>query len=741
MLPKLLCFLGFLGSLQSLYVFEMIGLYSICHGVDNLTSNFTRQGRLINFYVSQIPTIDYRAVDVCYNQSAMLQFTTDIVLTPTHNTEIPHLNESGKSVDAIIVHLPTEMFTLLMSVFSIADIMIIKLSRDIELPAYFTERLGFDITFPTIGIENVINTYWEEIIFVQIKSDDKASLASFENLVFNLKKGGKTCLKILSFDGSMQANKRLQDLLDEELNEKIVLFLVPNNETFKIPNPILTLNKSLIISSIDADPINNAGLNKTSIIIADFFSYFRLLANQIVSSSIEIPIFPPELAKEYVLTNRLQVMSIYSFLYFLSYISIHQSIEGPAVKDKTEYRKFVSANLMGLRNNDFKGFESQTKSKIHVDTLKNKCHQVNCTPGFQKSFGRNLATVWDEMIGYFCIPCPDNTYKQSYGDGPCQTCHSFYIPSLDKTQCVDPLIPVFLNRNRGISIVIIFVCAGGALLSIISLGVYFKYWRTPVVKTSDAYLSCLHLLIIALTFIILPILFLGEPTTMKCIVRLFVNGFLYNNNINMILTKSLKLIEAFATKTKVTDRKVFKTFLKQMSILFVNTGVALLIILVLMYKTTPTKSESINLEEGQREQFCNTGPHLNILFSFSICLHLACCYRAYQCRRLPGYLNEATTMVLASFIATVSFAVMYPIYHFQKNHIDGSLVHLIVLCSNNLVILLLVYSYKICIIIFHPQKNTKRFLRQMQLQEMQKNTGRLTAFSVFDGSVLRESVK
>lgn len=739
MLLRLLYLLCFVGHLRSLFMFKVIGFYSICGGVENLNSNFTRQGQLINFYVSQIESIHYSPADVCYNQPALLQFAVDtLILGSTFyedNNETGFQKESDRSIDAVIVHLPTEMFTVLMSVLSITDIMIIKFSQDIELPAYYTERLDFDIVFPTIGIENVINAYWKEVVFVEIKSDNKPSFLSLENLIINLEKTGQICLKILSFNGTKQANRRLQHLLNQDQNKKIVLFLVPEEEDFEIPDPIITLNKSIIISSIDASPFNVSKINKPSAIFARFFSYFRRIVNYGMSSSYEIPACPESYAKEY---DRLQVLSIYSFLY---YISMQQFFEeGLVIQDKGEYRNLIKKNLMELRNNDFKGFTSQSESDFKVNSLKNKCNQVKCPPGFEKHFGRNLDTVWDREISYFCIPCPGNTYKAVYGDGPCRTCHSFFIPSSDKVRCVDPLLPSYLELNRDISIAIIFVCVSGALLSLIFLGVYWRYWKTPVVKTSDAYLSCLHLMIIASTFIILPILYVGVPTTVKCTSRLFIVVLFYNNNINMILTKSLKLIDAFAMKTKVTDSKILKTFIKQMSILLINTGIGLLTISIMIQETTPMKAELINLKKGQREQFCNTGTQLNILIAFSICLHLACLYRAYQCRKLPGYLNEATSMVYASFICTVSLGVMYPIYYFQKNPIDSQLVHLVVLSGNNLLTLLFVYSYKIYLIIFRPQQNTKRFLRQLQLQEIQKNTGRL-AFSVFDGSTLREMTR
>ena len=163
------------------------------------------------------------------------------------------------------------------------------------------------------------------------------------------------------------------------------------------------------------------------------------------------------------------------------------------------------------------------------------------------------------------------------------------------------------------------------------------------------------------------------------------------------------------------------TSIKQISILIGNTVIGALILSPLMYKTFPRKSEFIHPDDLKRIQFCNTETHFNILIMFTILLHLVCTYRAFQCRKLPGYLNEATSIVFASFIPTLSFCVMFPIAYFQKNGVDVSVVHLAVLCGNNLIIIVCIYSYKLYIIIFHPEQNTMQFLRDIRLENIKKS--------------------
>ena len=104
-----------------------------------------------------------------------------------------------------------------------------------------------------------------------------------------------------------------------------------------------------------------------------------------------------------------------------------------------------------------------------------------------------------------------------------------------------------------------------------------------------------------------------------------------------------------------------------------------------------------------------------------IIIQLCSFIQAFRCRKLPSHLSEAINIVYGSFIVTVSLCVMFPIYFYQKNDENGELVQALVLSGNNLILLLFMYGKKIYIILFCPQKNTKKYFRGKQLQEMRKN--------------------
>ena len=154
-----------------------------------------------------------------------------------------------------------------------------------------------------------------------------------------------------------------------------------------------------------------------------------------------------------------------------------------------------------------------------------------------------------------------------------------------------------------------------------------------------------------------------------------------------------------------------------------NTIIGLMTLGILLYNEFPTKTSSIILHKLQRILHCNSAVHFNFLIFLTMLLQIACLYRAYQCRNLPGYLGEATTMLYASFVTTISFSVMFPIHYFQKNELDASLVHCIVLCGNNLATLVLMYGYKVYVVVFHPRVNTQKYLSEMRMQQMRKDAG------------------
>ena len=604
------------------------------------------------------------------------------------------------------------MFKITQDILSTTDTIVVKFTRDFTLPTNYADRLGFDVIFNVIEIEKVIREYWKEIIFIDLRST-KAS-ASMKELISYVKEENDICYKVLRIESSNKTHwSQLDQLIRKEKNNRLVTFFFKTEtEEFILPSSFLEYgNKSVIIGSVDL-LVKNESLPR-NIVRAPFFNEFRQLT-QYNMLHLVVPTLSsdPEYQK-YVS----EISSIVAFFYYSLNI-----FKRPASMSRQEYRKILKSNFMSAKERDFRGFkpinENQTKA-----SLTNNCTNIVCEPGFRKVFGSITSTLWDEEVGHFCQPCPKDEFKSTCGDDPCQSCHTFFIPNANRTTCINPLKAVYLEANSLIGAIIITLCVFGAFLPIFTFCIFLKNRESPVVKLSDATLSLLHLSFLATTSIVLPLVYFDQPNQGKCMSRLGVIVLLYNNSVSFIFIKCMKVLDAFTSDKQVTGRDVQRTSRQQILIFMVNAFLGSCILTVLLKGKLPVVLSTINIEQKQQIFYCNNSIQFNVLIAFAICLHLACSYRAYQYRHLPGYLSETTSIAIGSFAVTISFVVMYPISHFQKSQLGVTVVQVLFVAGNNILMYLFMYGYRMYMIIFRPKKNTKHYARQLQLQAAQERAG------------------
>ena len=722
------CF-GLFVLLQSVVCsLNVLGIFSMCENYPELQNNFTKQGAIYNYAVTTFydysPNLDYTGIDVCFNETVLLNFLIDEVLTNTSYFEIG--NDSAPfrhiKVDTIILHVPLHMFKITQDILSTTDIIIVKFTRDIILPTTYADRLGFDVISNLMKIEKLIREYWNEIILIDLQFS-KASVC-MEKIISFLKEERNICYKVLRIDPSDYGHlKQLDALISNEKNDRLVTFFFETkSEEFHIPSSFLDYNKSIIIGSVDV-LVKNESLPR-NIVRAPFVNVFRLLSQYSFLEQVEPSLtLDPDYQK-----FKFEINSLVAYFFFaLDYI------KRPLSMSQQEYRAILKSNLASTKESDFLGFEPINENRTK-ESLTNNCTDIVCEPGFRKVFGVVTSSLWDEEVGYSCQRCPEDKFKSTYGDGPCQSCQTFFIPNANRTKCINPSKLVYLEPNRRIGTIIIALCVLGAFLPVFTIFIFLKNRKSPIVRLSDSTFSLLHLCVLATTSIVLPLLYFDEPTEVKCVARLGIIVLFYNNSVSFILIKSMKLLNAFSSGVRTTGRDVQRTLMQQASIIVINTFLGLSILAILLYRKLPEVLSTLNIEQKQQIFYCDNNLHFSVLIAYTICLHLACSYRAYQYRNLPGYLSEATSIAIGSFAVTISFTVMYPISHFQKNQLDVSVVQILFVAGNNLLIYLFMYGYKMYLIIFQPRKNTKVYFRRLQMQAAKERSHLAVSFKFVDTS-------
>jgi len=327
--------------------------------------------------------------------------------------------------------------------------------------------------------------------------------------------------------------------------------------------------------------------------------------------------------------------------------------------------------------------------------------------------------MWEVEISYKCTLCPVNHSKPTFGDQKCQPCNGYFVSNKLRTKCIDPFLMAYITSNslEGVLCIVGFLISTQITLFIIAVFVWKR--ETPIVKSSDRMFTFFHLFIILATNVLLPVTYYGQLNVIKCISRSCVIAILYNGNFSVILVKSNKLVQVFQSKTRVSYNEMTRTKITQLFIITINVLVGLLIVFTMMENEPSKVGHSLDFYLKIRYQFCLSQWHSNVINFLSLFIQLGCMVQAFRCRSLPDHLNEAMSILYLSFFTVVSGTILFPIYHFQKNEIDASMVHLIVFQSNNLITLLLLYCKKTYIILFRQHLNTTQYFRQQQMKAIE----------------------
>jgi len=249
-----ICLLLHITLVQPKYRLHVRGIYSTCELEQEKRNDFTKQGTIFQYFASRDPFIEYQGIDVCYNQTSLVEIAVNMLLNPLFYIEHKGVDTLARyfNIDSIILHLPTDMFVVFQSILSVTDTMFVKFSRDIELPNRFADALAFDTTLTTISIEKVIAEHWREVLFLEIKHSNQKPSFIVEDLVHNLVTKEDTCLKMLSIDDANKTDvNRLEKLLEQEYNEQIAILVFNSKDRlYQLPSPIMKFNKSFIFAAV-----------------------------------------------------------------------------------------------------------------------------------------------------------------------------------------------------------------------------------------------------------------------------------------------------------------------------------------------------------------------------------------------------------------------------------------------------------------------------------------------------------
>ncbi|XP_040271494.1 taste receptor type 1 member 2-like isoform X1 [Bufo bufo] len=255
-----------------------------------------------------------------------------------------------------------------------------------------------------------------------------------------------------------------------------------------------------------------------------------------------------------------------------------------------------------------------------------------------------------------CVSCVAGTYLHK--NGTCVSCSADQWSTEGSTFCYNKT-RCFLTWNDVITIALFVTGVLGILLTAVVIVTFIVHLSSPVVKAAGGRMCFLMLISLAVAYLSV-LAYLGEPSVIKCTMRLPIYSTALTICFSYISIRSFQIVCIFKMSSKLPA--TYDYWVKQNGqyiCLAALSGVQVLISCVWIFTNPPkatTKDLSIDNVLLDCSQF---GSIYNILqYGYNALLSLLCFTFSYMGKELPKNYSEAKCITLAMlifFVVCISF--------------------------------------------------------------------------------------
>uniref|UniRef100_A0A1B8YAQ0 G-protein coupled receptors family 3 profile domain-containing protein n=2 Tax=Xenopus tropicalis TaxID=8364 RepID=A0A1B8YAQ0_XENTR len=325
-----------------------------------------------------------------------------------------------------------------------------------------------------------------------------------------------------------------------------------------------------------------------------------------------------------------------------------------------------------------------------------------CAPGYRKAKIEGKPSCC-----YDCANCADGEMSNTTDALICLKCPAYQMPDRKRTACI-PKATNYLSYidTLGTSLTaiafILFITAS------VVLGIFVKYWETPIVRANNQNLSCLLLISLMLCFLC-TLLFIGRPTQICCLLRQVTFGIVFTISVSSVLAKTLTVIIAFnATKPGSKLKKYVGTQLAIVLVIVCSFG-EMLISTVWMASNPPFLEADMFSEMDTIVLLCNEG---SVTFFFCIIgymgtLALLSFIAAFLAKDFPDRFNEAKNITFSMLGFCSVWGAFVPAYLSSKGSRMVA-VEIFAILSSSAGLLGCIFAPKCYIIYLRPELNSRK---------------------------------